>query len=255
MINKWRLDGKKALITGATRGIGRAIAEEFLDLGAEVFIVARSEETARTLAGAWQQGGKKVHYAAADMSASEGVADLFDQVAATWDEFDILINNAGTNVRKKSLEYSDEEYDRIMGTNLKAAFAACCRAYPFLEQTGDGAIVNIASVGGLTHLRSGSPYGMSKAALVQMGRNLAVEWALNGIRVNTVAPWYIATGLTEPVLSDADYMDAVVARTPMERIGDPEEVAAMVAFLCLPAASYITGQCVAVDGGFMAYGF
>jgi Tropinone reductase 1 len=88
-----------------------------------------------------------------------------------------------------------------------------------------------------------------------MGRNLAVEWALNGIRVNTVAPWYIATGLTEPVLSDADYMDAVVARTPMERIGDPEEVAAMVAFLCLPAASYITGQCVAVDGGFMAYGF
>ena len=115
-------------------------------------------------------------------------------------------------------------------------------------------VVNVASVGGLTHLCTGAPYAMSKAAMIQMTRNLAVEWAHRDIRVNAVAPWYIDTPLARQVLDDADYRESVVGRTPMGRIGDPREVAAAVAFLCLPAASYITGQCIAVDGGFTING-
>ena len=122
-------------------------------------------------------------------------------------------------------------------------------------QHAASSIVNVGSVSGLTHVRTGAPYGMSKAALHQMTRNLAVEWAEDGVRVNSVAPWYIRTRRTSTKLSDPEYLDDVLQRTPMGRVGDPEEVAAAVAFLCLPAASYITGECVAVDGGFLRYGF
>jgi Tropinone reductase 1 len=113
----------------------------------------------------------------------------------------------------------------------------------------------VGSVSGLTHVRTGSPYGMTKAALHQMSVNLACEWAEDGVRVNSVAPWYIRTRRTSTSLADPDYLDEVLERTPMGRIGEPEEVAAAVAFLCLPAASYITGECIAVDGGFLRYGF
>ncbi len=113
----------------------------------------------------------------------------------------------------------------------------------------------MASVAGLTHVRSGVPYGISKAALVQMTRNLAVEWAPDNIRTNAVAPWYIRTPLVEPVLNDKDLLAEVLVRTPLQRVGEPEEVSGGVAFLCMPAASYITGQCIAIDGGFMINGY
>jgi len=131
----------------------------------------------------------------------------------------------------------------------------CRLAFPLLKASGQSAIVNIASVAGLTHVRTGSPYGMSKAAMVQLGKNLAVEWAPHGIRVNTVAPWYIRTPLVEPLLENKEYLSEILTSTPMGRIGEPEEVGNLVSFLCMPASSYVTGQCIAADGGFLVNGF
>ena len=127
--------------------------------------------------------------------------------------------------------------------------------HPMLTAARPSSIVNVVSVAGLTHVRSGPPYAMTKAALVQMTRNLAVEWAADGIRVNAVAPWYIETPLVQSVLSNSEYRDEVIMRTPLRRIGKPEEVAGAAAFLCMPASSYVTGHCLVVDGGFMINGF
>lgn len=255
MENRWRLDGKLALVTGGSRGIGKAIAEDFLNLGAEVLIVSRSKEEMQGLVNQWQSAGFKAYSLKADVADGAQRKNIYQKVETLWDRLDILVNNVGTNIRKKTVEYSEEEFEHLMETNMRAAFEMSRMAYPYFKKSGQGSIVNITSVGGLTHLRTGAPYGMGKAAIVQLSRNLAVEWAPDNIRVNTVAPWYIRTPMAEAVIKDKDYLKAVLSRTPMQRIGEPAEVAGLVSFLCMPASSYITGQCIAVDGGFMVNGF
>lgn len=188
-------------------------------------------------------------------ATSDGRQAIIEQVNQTLGGLDILVNNVGTNIRKKALEYTQQEYEHIFQTNLTSTFEMCRLAYPLLKTADNSSIVNVGSVAGLTALRTGTPYAMTKAALVQLTRSLAVEWAANQIRVNTVAPWFILTPLTEPLLSNSDVLNSVLSRTPMGRIGTPKEVAGLVAFLCLPTATYITGQCIAVDGGFLAFGF
>ena len=197
----------------------------------------------------------QVHALAADVSDDEDRRQILDWVEDHSDGLHILVNNAGGNVTKAATEYSEDEWRKIFETNLFSAFELSRYAHPLLARHASSSIVNVGSVSGLTHVRSGVVYGMTKAAMHQMTRNLAVEWAEDGIRVNAVAPWYIRTRRTSGPLSDPDYYEEVINRTPMRRIGEPEEVAAAVGFLCLPAASYVTGECIAVDGGFLRYGF
>ncbi len=255
--SRWRLDGQVALVTGASVGIGRAIAAELLGLGADVMIVARDEAQLEITRGELEElfPEGQVRAFAADVADAEQRREIFDWVEDLGNGLQILVNNAGTNLRRPTMDYTDAEWRELFETNLFSAFELSRFAFPLLSQHAASAIVNVGSVSGLTHVRTGAPYGMTKAALHQLTRNLACEWAEDGVRVNAVAPWYIRTRRTSTSLADADYLDEVIERTPMGRVGEPEEVATAVAFLCLPASSYVTGECIAVDGGFLRYGF
>ncbi len=256
--NRWTLEGQRALVTGASAGIGLAICRELVGFGAQVLMVARDPEALEAarveLEEEFPGPEDAVLALPADVSDDEQRIEILDW-ASDHGGVHILVNNAGTNVSRPALDYGEDQWRGIFETNLFSAFELCRGAYPLLTKHAASSIVNIGSVSASTHVRSGVPYGMSKAALQQMTRNLAVEWAEDGVRVNSVAPWYIRTRRTSGKLSDPDYLDEVLQRTPLGRIGEPEEVAAAVAFLCLPASSYITGECIAVDGGFLRYGF
>ncbi|MBK8551830.1 MAG: SDR family oxidoreductase [Ignavibacteria bacterium] len=255
MKNRWSLKNKKALITGATRGIGKAIAEEFLGFEAEVFIVSRNQKETDDLVRLHADKGYKIYGMKCDVTNKKDREKLFEKINIQWGSLDILVNNAGTNTRKKTLENTEEDFDKLMELNLKSVFELSRMFHPLLIKSGEASIVNIASVAGMTSVGTGSPYAISKAALIHFTKYLAVEWAKDSIRVNAVAPWYIRTPLAETVLKNPDYLKNILSRTPMNRIGEPEEVAAAVAFLSMPASSYITGECISVDGGFLKYGF
>ena len=255
--DRWRLDGQLALVTGASAGIGLAIARELAALGADLLLVARTEDPLHDACEelAVRHPDQAFHAMAADVADDDDRQAILDWVEDHGDGLHILVNNAGGNITRPAVDYTEDQWRSIFETNLFSAFELSRYAHPLLVRHASTSIVNVGSVSGLTHVRSGVVYGMSKAAMHQMTRNLASEWAADGIRVNAVAPWYIRTRRTSGPLADPDYYDQVLERTPMRRIGEPEEVAGAVAFLCLPAASYVTGECIAVDGGFLRHGF
>lgn len=253
--SKWNLKGKIALITGATKGIGLAIANEFVELGTHVFIVARDQKMIDEQVEIYRANGHHAWGCKADVTIKKDRIRLFEKIGSEVGKLDIVVNNVGMNIRKKTVTYSEDEYLKIVQTNMHSTFDICQRSYELLKKSDAGALVNIVSTAGLTHVRTGAPYGMTKAALIQLSRNLAGEWAPDGIRVNAVAPWYTRTPLVNKLLEDKAYLNNIIQRTPIGRIAEPEEVATAVAFLCMPAASYITGECLVVDGGFLINGF
>jgi tropinone reductase I len=243
MRTPWTLQGKRALITGGTRGIGAATVDEFMSLGAEVAIVSRQAE---------KRDGVLVIQG--DVSRAEDRARIVEELKAHWDRLDVLVNNAGMNIRKPWLEINDAERDTVLTTNALGPMDLTKKLFLLLMNSKHSAVVNVASVAGFVDVGSGATYALSKAALLQFTRSLAVEWAAHSIRVNAVAPWYIRTPLTEPVLSQPERMEKILSRTPMRRVGTPEEIAAAIAFLAMDKSSFITGHCLVADGGLLALG-
>ena len=296
MSDRGRLEGRRAVVTGGTRGIGQATASELLSLGAEVLVVARrAEGVERALAGWRAEHGGRARGVAADVTAADGRAAIVQEVQAAWGGLDILVNNAGTNIRKRLEAYEEPEIGMLLAANLESSLELCRLLYPLLRREGvggrdggagdgdgrdggaggDGAgrggddsgadrqghapappstasIVNVASIAALTALGTGAVYSAAKAGLVHLSRYLAVEWGGQGIRVNCVAPWYIRTPLVAPVLDDPERLARVLSKTPLGRVGEPEEVASVIAFLCSDGASYLSGVVIPVDGGMLS---
>jgi len=246
------LKNYNVLVTGGSKGIGKATVELFLELGANVIFTARNKEEIEKLEKELSLKYKNVQGIIADVTNKEAVEKVKERIQTTWGKLDVLVNNAGTNIRKPTVEYSEEQYQFVMDTNIKAPFMISKTFYPLLLKSSYPSIVNVASVAGLLDVKTGSPYGISKAGILQLTRNLSVEWASQGIRVNSVSPWFTETPLTENLLHDKEKITHVISRTPLKRVAKPKEMATTIAFLAMQASSYITGQNIIVDGGMTA---
>ncbi|KAK6927014.1 hypothetical protein RJ641_008733 [Dillenia turbinata] len=253
---RWNLRGKTALVTGGTRGIGHATVEELAGFGARVHTCSRNEPELHKCLSDWENKGFQVTGSVCDVSSPLLREKLMDNVSSAFDgNLNILINNAGFNIRKPMVEFTREEFSKLMATNFESVFHISQLAYPLLKMYGDGSVVFVSSVSGLVSLNAMSVQSATKGAINQLTRNLACEWAKDNIRCNAVAPWYVRTSMVEQVLENKEYLKEVFSRTPLRRLGDPKEVSATVAFLCLPASSFITGQIICIDGGMTVNGF
>ncbi|HEU0035072.1 MAG TPA: SDR family oxidoreductase [Kofleriaceae bacterium] len=248
MQSPWRLDGRTVLVTGGSKGIGLAVVEELVGLGARVLVVARSQAGVDAVCEQYQLAG-----VAADVTSAEDRAKIVALVAQHG-PLHGLVHNAGGNVRGPLVSYDDATIQSLIQLNLVGPLLLSRDLHPHLKAARDASVIHVGSVAGLVALPTGVAYATAKAGLAQAARTLALEWAPDGIRVNTVAPWYTRTPLAAPVLARPDALAAIVARTPLGRIAEPREVATAIAFLAMPASSYITGQCLAVDGGMTILG-
>ena len=250
------LDGKSALITGGGGGIGRATALAFAREGARVAVADVAEEAARETVALVNAAGGQAISLSGDVSRDADVRAMIDAVVGTYGRLDCAFNNAGIAgwhvdaILKKTAEWSEEAFDRMIAVNLKGVWLCMRHELPQMQAQGSGAIVNTGSIAGLVGLPNSSAYVAAKHGVIGLTKTAALEYAEANIRVNAVCPGYIKTPMTEPSMRLRG--EAILAQTPLKRMGSPEEIAEMVVWLCSERASYVSGAAYNVDGGYMA---
>jgi gluconate 5-dehydrogenase len=246
------VSGQVVLVSGGSRGIGRALAEGFAHRGARVIITGRNQATLEQTATAITAAGANVQSLVCDVAQTAGIDLLVERVMRDRGRIDTLINSAGVNRRKPAATVTEEDYDYLLDINLKGAFLLSQAVGRHMIQQRSGSQINIASLASDRPLKHAGPYAMSKAGLGQMTRSLAMEWGPHGVRVNAIAPGFIVTDLTRKLWSDERMQVWARVNTPQQRLGQPQDLVGVALFLASPAAAFLTGQILYVDGGFSA---
>ncbi len=242
--------GQVVLVSGGSRGIGRAIAEGFAQRGSRVFISSRNPETLQTAVAEMEESGNPVESVLCDVSEEDRIDEAVRQVLDTAGQIDTLVNVAGVNRRKRAEAVTTEDYDFIMDTNLRGAFLLSRAVGRHMIERRGGVQINIESLNTWMPLKGVLPYAMSKFGMQGMTRALALEWGRHGIRVNSLAPGFILTDLTRKLWSDETMQEWNSANAPLGRLGTPEDMVGTAIFLASQASAFMTGQTLYVDGGF-----
>jgi NAD(P)-dependent dehydrogenase (short-subunit alcohol dehydrogenase family) len=253
ILDRFRLKDRVAIVTGGNRGLGRAMAEGLAEAGARVAIASRREQQARTAAAAIAAAtGQTCRGYRCDVTDPAQIEALVSQVLADFGQIDILINNAGINIRGPIEELSLEEFRQVQETNVTGVWLLCREVAPHMKARRYGRVINIGSIASIVSLPGRSPYATSKGAVLQLTRTLALEWATDGITVNAILPGHFVTDMDRPLLKDPEVYQEFVSQIPMGRIAEPEELKGLAVFLASDAASFVTGAGLVIDGGMTA---
>lgn len=251
---KLELNGRTAVVIGGTSGIGRAIAHGLAEAGADVVCTSRRAEQVEAAAAEIETRGKRTLRVTSDVSDRDSLQHLLDKCIAEFGKVDILVNSAGRTKRAPTVDFAEEDWAEILETNLTGTLRACQVFGRHMLDRGYGRIVNIASLSTFVSLHEVAAYSASKAAVGSLTKSLAIEWAKHGVNVNAIAPGVFRTALNQKLLDESDRGREFLTRTPMGRFGQVEELAGAAVFLASEAASFVTGEILVVDGGFLASG-
>lgn len=244
------LKGKVAIVTGSTRGIGKAIAEFYARAGAKVVISSRKQDACESVAAELRESGHEVLAVPCHVGDKGQLQNLVDRTMAEWGRIDILVCNAATNPAYGSMaELSDEAWDKIMDTNVRGTFWLCNMVLPLIAENGGGSVILVSSIAALRANTVIGAYGISKAAEISLTRNLAAEWGPKNIRVNAIAPGLVKTDFARALWEDPVRRERAEQATPLRRIGDPDDIAGVALFLASDASTYVTGHVLVADGG------
>jgi NAD(P)-dependent dehydrogenase (short-subunit alcohol dehydrogenase family) len=253
VLDTFRLDGRRALVTGGGKGLGLVIARALAEAGADVAVASRSLPDCRSAADQIAAStGRRTAAFAADLSSSSAIAPLLADVERTLGPVDILVNNAGVNIRGASADLAEADWDAVIDTNLKAPFLISRALGPSMAARGWGRIINMGSILSVVGIAGRAPYAASKAGVLNLTRVLALEWAAQGVTANAICPGPFGTEMNRPLLADPVKYKAFVEKIPAGRWGEPHEIAGAAVFLASDAASFVTGSALFVDGGWTA---